>query len=174
MKKILALARRGVGGEKATAEAMLAKLLARYGMTVADLDGDEQKAERHFFTYRTDTERRLLIQIVANITGANSIHHWKRKGKRVIGFELTTLQYAEVDVRYEAYRGPLQAELNKTTNRVYAAFVQANDLGVSRTNEDDDSDRPPTDLDELMAVMALMQTMRPVPIHRQIEREAAA
>jgi hypothetical protein len=169
MKKILALARRGVDGEKATAEAMLAKLLAKYNMTIADLEGEAQQVERHYFTYTTDIERRLLIQIVANITSAQGVHHWKRKGKRMIGFELTALQFAEVDVRYEAYRKPLQAELDKTTNRVYAAFVQANDLGVSR---DDDDERPlPSmeDLAELQAIMALMQTMKPTPVHRQLE-----
>lgn len=176
MKKILALARRGVGGEQATAQAMLAKLLTKYGMTVDDLEGEAHPAERRFFTYRSDIERKLLIQIVANIIGAAGVHHWKRKGKRMIGFQLTALQFAEVDVRYEAYRKPLLKELEKTTNRVYAAFVHANDLGVS-SGENDDDDRPAPnmgELAELQAIMALMQTMRPTPIHRQLERQAAA
>lgn len=171
MKKILALARRGVGGEKVTAEAMLAKLLDKYGMTVEDLEGEQHAIERHWFTYRTEIERKLLVQIVANVLNSSAITRWKRRGKRMIGFDLTAFQHAEVDVRYEAYRKPLQKELEKATSRIYSAFVQANDLGVDRS-DDDDHPRPEVDMDELMAIMALMRTMKPTPVHRQLESAA--
>lgn len=174
MKKILALARRGVGGEKATAEAMLDKLLQKYGMTVADLDEVAQPTTRREFKYSTDFERRLLSQIVAFVLGTTSITSWRRRDKRsrTVRFDLTALQFAEVDVRYTAYRKVLSKDLEKTTERVYQAFVQANDLGVRSAG--DASNDEPMNMDELMAIMALMQTMRPTPIHRQIDLQAAA
>ena len=173
MKKILALARRGVGGEKVTAEAMLAKLLAKYSMTIADLESEAQPVERREFKYSTEFERRLLSQIVASVLGTRSIAAWRRRGKKVVQFELTALQYAEVDVRYNAYRAPLRKELDKAATRVYAAFVQANDLGVG-TDDDDDVQAPDMDWDELEAILALTRTIRPTPIRRQIAQEGAA
>lgn len=172
MKKILALARRGVGGEKATAEAMLEKLLAKYDMSIADLDGDAGLAQRREFKYSTEFDRKLLSQIVASVLGTRSLTSWRRRGKKQVGFDLTTLQFAEVDVRYSAYRGALRKELEKATGRVYAAFVQANNLGVSAGDDDEPADD--MDLDELHAILGLMQAMRPTPIHRQIAQGVAA
>ena len=171
MKKILALARRGVGGEKVTAEGMLAKLLAKYGMTVADLESDAGLAQRREFKYSTEFDRKLLSQIVASVLGTRSLTSWRRRGKRQVGFDLTALQFAEIDVRYNAYRGALRKELEKTTGRVYAAFVQANNLGVSAG--DDDEPAEDMDLNELHAILGLMQAMRPTPVHRQIEQPGA-
>lgn len=171
MKKILALARRGIGGEKTTAEAMLQKLLAKYSMTVADLENEAQPIEKREFKYATEYDRRLLSQIVASVLETRSLTSWRRRGKKIILYELTALQYAEVDVRYNAYRGALRKELDKASGRVYAAFVQANDLGVGR-DDDDDSLPPDIDLAELEAIVALMRTMEPTPIYRQLERAA--
>lgn len=172
MKKILALARRGVGGEKTTAEAMLNKLLDKYGMTITDLEGGDQVAVRREFKYTTEYDRRLVRQIAAFVLGTRSFTSWKRAGKKIMLFELTSLQYAEVDIRYTAYRGQLRKELAKASDRVYSAFIHTNDLGVDRS----DDDEQPTDMDlaELEAILGLMSTMRPIPIHRQIEQERAA
>lgn len=172
MKKILALARRGVGGEKTTAEAMLNKLLNKYGMTVADLEGGDHVAMRREFKYTTEYDRRLLRQVVAFVLDTRSFTSWKRTGKKIMLFDLTALQYAEVDIRYTAYRAQLRKELAKATDRIYLAFIHTNDLGVGSN----DDVPPPGDMDlaELEAVMGLMRTMRPIPIHRQIEQEHAA
>lgn len=170
MKKILALARRGEGGEKTTAEAMLQRLLDKYGMTIADLDDSEQPVERREFKYTTEIERRLLTQIVASVLQTRNVFAWKHRNKKIRSYELTALQYAEVDVCYTACRVALKKELAKATERLYMAFVQTNDLGVSDPNQE------PTgsglDLDELAAIMALMATMKPTPVHRQLERSA--
>jgi hypothetical protein len=166
MKKILALARRGVGGEKATAEAMLQKLLAKYSMTVADLESEAQPVTRREFKYATEYERRLLAQIVAFVLGTRTPDLWRRRGKKILFAELTALQFAEVDVRYTSYRAALRKELDKATERVFSAFIHSNDLGVA--SNDDDAGASDVDMAELAAIMALMQTMRPIPIHRQI------
>lgn len=173
MKKILALARRGVGGEKTTAEAMLARLMCKYSLTIADLDDQALERTRRWFRCRTEADRRLLIQIVAFVLGQKDFDVWKRPGKRDRAVDLSPLEYAEVDVRYEACKPALQAELRKAEKRVFSAFVHANKLGVS-AEEDDTRDVGPVDMDELVAIMALMQSMRPVQVHRQIGTRAAA
>ena len=59
--KVKALADRGEGGEKESAERTLAVLMKRYGITEEDLE--DTKATIHWIRYKTDWERRLLGQL---------------------------------------------------------------------------------------------------------------
>lgn len=59
--KVKALADRGEGGEKESAERTLAALMKRYGITEEDLE--DTKATIHWIRYKTDWERRLLGQL---------------------------------------------------------------------------------------------------------------
>lgn len=171
MKKILALARRGVGGEKTTAEAMLARLMTKYGMTLADLENEAQPVARREFKYASEFDRKLLVQIVASVMGTAHFDVWRRRGRKALLFDLTALQFAEVDVRLAAYRPVLRRELVKATQRVFSAFVHANNLVNYDSGSADDA---PVDMDEIEAIVALMRTMKPTPIHQQIEHEATA
>lgn len=143
---------------------MLSRLLTKYGMKVEDLENEAQPVTRREFKYGTEYERKLLIQIVANVLGTREISVWKPRGRKARYVDLTALQYAEVDVRYTAMRVALRKELDKAAGRVYSAFIHTNNLGVAAS----DDEGPGMDMDELAAIMALMQTMRPTPIRRQI------
>jgi hypothetical protein len=145
---------------------MLSKLLAKYSMTIEDLENEAQPVTRREFKYTTEYERRLLAQVIARVLGTMKPDIWRRRGKKALLIDLTALQFAEVDVRYTAYRDALRKELRKATERVLAAFIHSNDLGVA--SNDNGGPEAPYDMDELAAIMALMQTMRPTPIHRQI------
>lgn len=170
VKKILALARRGVGGEKTTAEAMLARLMSKYGLTIVDLDDQAVERKKHWFKCSTEMERRLLSQIVCSVLGRRDVAIWRQKGKRDRAVELSPLEFAEVDVRFEACKPALRAELKKVESRVFVAFVHANHLSAD-TGDDEDA-AAPVDLDELAAIIGLMQGMKPVQVHRQIEHRA--
>ena len=63
--KIKALAERGEGGEKEAAIKMYHKLLKKYDIDEKALQKD--KLSKHWFTYETDIEENLLVQI--------SLHH---------------------------------------------------------------------------------------------------
>lgn len=67
IKKIKALADRGVGGEKTTAQATLERLMQEHGITEADLE--VERVETVFFPYHDELERRILIQIIFSVTG---------------------------------------------------------------------------------------------------------
>lgn len=173
MKKILALARRGVGGEKTTAEAMLQRLMSKYNLTLADLEDQAAERTRHWFKCKNKRERLLLQQIAAFVLQSREYDFWSAKhlpGQRAIS--LTPLEFAEVDVRYQACKKALAAELVKVEARVYSAFIQANNLGLQRA--EDAPEPPPMDPDELAAILGLMSGMNPVQVHRQIGNRAVA
>lgn len=69
LKKIKALADRGVDGERESAQTLLARLMEQYGISETDLE--EERRETAWFRYSQETERRLLNQIIYMVTGSN-------------------------------------------------------------------------------------------------------
>ena len=65
--KIKALAERGERGEKEAAIKMYHKLLKKYDIDEKALQKD--KLSKHWFTYETDIEENLLVQIFYMVTG---------------------------------------------------------------------------------------------------------
>ena len=70
LRKLQALAERGVGGEKETAKRMLEKLLARHGLTLDDL-ADERRDTR-WFPAPTKFDVRLAAQIMAKVCNTDN------------------------------------------------------------------------------------------------------
>ena len=67
LKKIKALADRGVDGERESAQTLLTRLMEQYGISETDLE--EERRETAWFRYSQETERRLLNQIIYMVTG---------------------------------------------------------------------------------------------------------
>ena len=68
LERVKALAERGVGGEKENAEALLNRLMAKYGISEEDI---EDTAERDYFIrYYNFWERKLIVQIAYKHLGS--------------------------------------------------------------------------------------------------------
>lgn len=70
LKKIKALAERGVGGEKETAMRMYRELMEKYQIEEAEVL--EDYVSLHWFGYKTELEEDLLTQIFYKVTGSCS------------------------------------------------------------------------------------------------------
>lgn len=66
--KLLALADRGVDGERATAETMLANLLAKYGVSLEDITAQTRRTWTEL-EFDGQYEHTLLLQVVRKVTG---------------------------------------------------------------------------------------------------------
>jgi hypothetical protein len=166
LHKILALAQRGERGEKDAAEAHLATLLKKHGMTLEDLIGEEP-AELRELNFGDATGRRLMIQIVGKVTGEQRVRYQQRKGARSVAFfKLTKPQLVEVEFLFAIMRAALAKEIELLTN----AFIHKNKL-YAPANPDDSDDRPaptPEELAEIKRMAALMQHLTPVAVHKAI------
>lgn len=134
IRKLLELARRGVGGEAKTAARFLSKALAKHGLTMADIEDEDEQAAIHWFTFKTDQERRLLFSTVAMVLDERELSYYNA-GKRKAGFSLTRSQHAEVVMAWTVYKRELAAHLD----RAFVAFICANGIG-SRKPSDADKD----------------------------------
>jgi hypothetical protein len=125
IKKLQALAERGVGGEKDTAEKMLQKLLKKNGIsTLAELE--EDKVEYFLFSYNGKHEIKLLKQCMYKVLGhSDHTTYFRSRGTRQkIGIYCTKAQKIEIELEFEFYRNVFYEELNN----FMSAFIQAQEI----------------------------------------------
>lgn len=156
LRKLEALAERGVGGEKENARRMLVKLLARHGLTIHDLDVETRKIV--WFTYADAFERRLASQILSKVLDDTNISAWRKGRHKQIGFELTPSEAIEFELHYEALKNALRSHFEDA----YSAFLQANRVFAKSGSRDESW----TERDERVALMAA--AVEPTQILRRV------
>lgn len=129
--KIKALAERGVGGEKETALRMYEELKRKYDISPDEAEAALNKLEKRWFSYRTELEEQLLLQIFYKVTGEEShfvyTGQYSRRKKR--GVMCTELEAAEIQLLFNFYREQLKEELEA----FMIAFKNKNDLYPDET-----------------------------------------
>ena len=170
LKKLLALARQGVGGEKDNAQSVLDKLLARHGMTIADLDDSAQVRERRWFKPKNQRERTLLNQCIRSILGkAWDGSCWRIPRRSERGYDLTNVEYAQADLLFEIHRRAMGKFIEAQMKVAVTAYVHKNNLFA--VDDDDDGARDklsPADMAHIAAIVAMMQGMQRTPVHKAL------
>lgn len=162
MLKLLALAKRGEGGERENAQRFLESMLKKHGMTLADLDEEALSPDWMKFPLKTALDRRLLAQVAAMVLKSNSFLSRQYRGEKAIWLNVTKAQFLEIELHYRAF----QRDLKKALEQAYIAFVNRNDIfsGVAS-----DADAPcPHSAEDLAAISAMMQGMPRTAVRREI------
>lgn len=125
IKKLQALAERGVGGEKTTAKKMLQKMLEKNGISSLD-ELEEEEVEYFLFGYRGRHEIKLLKQCMYKVMGySDHTKYYRTAGTRQkIGIYCTKAQRIEIELEFEFYRNVFYEELPSFMN----AFIQAQSI----------------------------------------------
>ncbi len=131
LRKLQALAERGVGGEKVNAQRMLEKLLERHGLRLDDL-ADERR-EIRWFPASTKFDSRLAAQILAKVCNTNDpgVYSSRNRPKQV-GVEVTPAEAIEFELHYDTLRKALTEHFKDA----FSAFIQANRLFSSLPSDD--------------------------------------
>ena len=122
IKKLQALAERGVGGEKETAEKMLQRMLEKNGIQSLD-ELQSEEYEYVLFSYNGKHEKKLLMQCIYKVlTAAGDRTHYRTKGKRQkLGIYCTKAQKIEIQMEFDFYRKVFYEELDDFV----VAFINA-------------------------------------------------
>ncbi|MEY2161407.1 DUF2786 domain-containing protein [Rhodanobacter sp. FW106-PBR-LB-2-11] len=167
LKKILALAEGGSDGERETAQAHLATLLRRHGLSIEDL-AETDGAEAKFVEFRVVNrfEHRLLRQVVAMVTNAVEVPTYSVEDcPDRIAVRLKSGHSAQVKFAFAVTREALARELDCT----FSAFVQVNGLFPTEAPPDQVTTRSPEETRELVRLAKRMGTIDPTPIRRAID-----
>lgn len=168
MKKLLELAKRGVGGEATNAERFLSKMLAKHGMQLSDITNDDQQRCKVTLKWRTTEDRSLILQIIAKVLDESDFTTWVRRGKKVLIVELTPAEHAEV-LMHEAALAPALAT---HIQRAVQSFIQVNRLYPATSKRNNDTPRKPMDKDELEAIMQMMSATKPTTVRKALPQAA--
>lgn len=147
IKKLQALAERGVGGEKETAARKLQELLEKNGITVEKLGEEEYTFE--VFSYKDKIKRKLLAQCIYKVMGyANNATTYKPANTRnKIGIYCTKAQKLEIELEYEFY----EKTFDEQQELFISAFIQKQRIFPNDAPVDDTA---PTTRDIQVALMA--------------------
>lgn len=161
LQKLLALAERGVDGEKVTAQRMLQKLLNKHSLTIEDLLDDQ--VGDHEFKFKSADERTLLTQTVFKVLNKPTI----RAGMigKSLWVKCTQIQAVEISTHWEIYR----REYKKQTRALLSAFIHTNQMYPDVTESDSAPvQMTPEQMEHIRATRNLMSSMNAVPIHRAL------
>ena len=166
LKKLYALALRGVGGEKEQAQALLEKLLKKYAMSLDELD--EEKIIEYHLTYHGKEQRKLLIQTVYKVLGDTSSMFGLcysasgRECRTVLGVRCTEAQKIEIEFLFDFYTRVWEKE----RAALLEAFIQKHDI-FGRLKEGEKARELSTE--EMLKLQALMRGLSDEKPLKQIE-----
>lgn len=153
LKKIRALAERGVGGEADNAEEILRRLMEKYGVSEDELDEEERR--RHDFEYHGKEQEKLLRQVVYKVTGGyayNLVYRASgRKVKTRLGADCTAAEKVEIEFLFDFYTRLWERE----RDAFLSAFIQKHRIFAIR----DDIEPQEVSREELLKMQALMLGM---------------
>ncbi len=130
-EKLLALAQRGVGGEKDNAQQALDRHLKKYGVTLDDLIGPNLI----YVDFDMDNagpipKTKFINQVVASVLGGkrsldHSMFKYEKSGNHFIRYNnLTPAEAVEIQAKVDFY----WADYLEQTKLFYATYVQTNEL----------------------------------------------
>ena len=124
LKKLKALAERGIEGEQAAAKKILDRLMAKYGIAEEDLSDD--KLEDHDFRFHTPQEHKLLTQVMYKVAKDRERYHYARgKGCQTTeGITCTKAEALQIQIEYEFYLKLWQEDLELFLE----AFIQKHEI----------------------------------------------
>lgn len=153
LKKIRALAERGVGGEADNAEEILRRLMEKYGVSEDELDEEERR--RHDFEYHGKEQEKLLRQVVYKVTGGYAYNLvYRASGRRVktrLGADCTAAEKVEIEFLFDFYTRLWERE----RAAFLSAFIQKHRIFAIR----DDIEPQEVSGEELLKMQALMLGM---------------
>jgi len=165
LAKLLALAERGVGGEKEVAKEMLGRLMDKHGITIDQLTGDV-KTMRWLKWGNGKINRRLLCQIFNHVCGNEISIYTTPNRKATLGAEITDAEYIEVELKFTTFKKGLSEQIDIA----YQAFVHKHDIFPPQEDSNGDN-RPELSAEERAKVkrmLAMSDVMPGINIRREI------
>lgn len=135
IRKLQALAERGVGGEATNAKILLSALCEKYGIDESKLD--EEEKQWYEFEMRTSV-RKLFLQLYVSVYGTTErylkeVELWKRGRKKIVKCKFTRAEYIEFSQMWEWHRKNYLAERKRMRELFQIAYYDKFKMYASET-----------------------------------------
>lgn len=162
LKKLYALAMRGVGGEKEQAQAILEKLLKKYAVSLDELD--EKIVCEYQLEYHGKEQEQLLKQTIYKVTDdAHSFYTLQytasgRKCRTTLGVRCTAAQKAEIEFLFSFYIRVWEKE----REALLQAFIQKHRIFGNIKDGEKGKEFSDEELEKMYALMRGLSDERPL------------
>ena len=111
--KVYELVKRGVAGERQSAEKMLKKLLEKYNISEAELNSIDEK--EYYFKYASNLDEWLLIQLIEYFFKEKNykLYRIKNSGVKEIAIQMPYLDWVTLDSAYGYFKPHLNQQWRK-------------------------------------------------------------
>ena len=143
IRKLQALAGRGVGGEATNAKILLSALCEKYGIDESKLD--EEEKQWYEFEMRTSVQK-LFLQLYVSIYGTTErylkeVELWKRGRKKIVKCKFTRAEYIEFSQMWEWHRKNYLAERKRMRELFQIAYYDKFKMYASETCDEYEAQR---------------------------------
>lgn len=162
LKKLYALALRGVDGEREQAQAILEKLLKKYSLSLDDLD--EEVINEYELEYHGKEQRSLLLQTIYKVTNSNNRAFGLRYTasgrmcRNAIGVKCTAAQKAEIEFLFAFYTRVWEKERKALLH----AFIQKHKIFGNLKAGETGQELTPEEIAKLNALMNGLSDEQPL------------
>lgn len=167
IRKLQALAERGVGGEATNAKILLSALCEKYGIDESKLD--EEEKQWYEFEMRTSVQK-LFLQLYVSIYGTTErylqeVELWKRGRKKIVKCKFTRAEYIEFSQLWEWHRKNYLAERKRMRElfKMYASET-CDEYEAQRSKKKDDD----FTFEDLMAINMMAAACKNKSFYKQI------
>lgn len=174
IRKLQALAERGVGGEATNAKILLSALCEKYGIEESKLN--EEEKQWYEFEMRTSVLK-LFLQLYASIYGTterfiNEVDIWKCGRKKIVKCLFTRAEYIEFSQMWEWHRKNYLAERKRMKELFQIAYYDKFQMYSSETCDEyetkykkKDNDLTPEDI---LAINSMAAACKNKSFYKQI------
>lgn len=143
IRKLQALAERGVGGEATNAKILLSALCEKYGIDESKLD--EEEKQWYEFEMRTSVQK-LFLQLYVSVYGTTErylkeVELWKRGRKKIVKCKFTRAEYIEFSQMWEWHRKNYLAERKRMMELFQIAYYDKFKMYASETCDEYEAQR---------------------------------
>ena len=175
IRKLQALAERGVGGEATNAKILLSALCEKYGIDESKLD--EEEKQWYEFEMRTSVQK-LFLQLDVSIYGTTErylqeVELWKRGRKKIVKCKFTRAEYIEFSQLWEWHRKNYLAERKRMRELFKIAYFDKFKMYASETCDEYEAQRSKKKDDDftfedLMAINMMAAACKNKSFYKQI------
>lgn len=173
LRKLLALADRGVNGEAENAKKAIERICKEYGINIEDFF-DTNKIDQYVFKVGQGKDMmNLFARCVSYVCGDIKDMTYRRISRSSIELELTSMQYAEIFSLFNWHKGNYEREMRDFKINFMSAYVGKHDLYLpkERDIDRDIEDMTIEELQRLLKVFKLKNAMSNNTYRKQLENK---
>lgn len=168
LKKLLALAERGVNGEAYNARRLLEKLCKEYGVSIGELLDENQMKFYRFDIGMNALYKNLFTQCFCKVAQNNSLEY-RQVSRSKIEVKMTAIQYAEIVSLFEWHKSNFNKDLEDMKKNILLAYCQKHHLYSDVKPENRELTLTEDERKRLIKILFMQESLNDNQYHKLLE-----